>query len=369
MDPRVHEHAETLVEWCARVESDDAVILAVAEGAHDLAVAVAEAVGERGADLHATYAADEVTQAYLSAHEGSFGAFPHASALFEEADVTLILGGSRNTAALADVPGPTRQAFDRANQHVREARFATDWVSTIHPTRALAQAAGMAYPAYRDFVYGAVLRDWPALAEEMARVKDRLDAGSTVQILTEDTDLSMSIEGRTAVNSTASVLDDSHNLPSGEVFTAPVVESVEGQVTFDIPRTVGGRRVRDVQLTFADGQVTDVVAAEGESAIQDVLDTDDGARRLGELGIGMNRGIDRFTDNVLFDEKMGGTVHLALGRAYDACLPHGETPNRSAVHVDLITRMGVGSQLLIDGEPVQVDGSFWYEDEVADGSE
>ena len=362
MDERVREHAETLVDWSARVEAGDAVVVSVAEGAHDLAVAVGEALGERGADLLATYAADELTRAYLRSFDGTFGPSPHAQALYEAADVTLILGGSRNTAALADVPGETRQAYDRARRSTREARLATDWVSTIHPTRALAQAAGLSYPAYRDFVYGAVLRDWPALAEEMARLKTKLDEGTTVRIEATGTDLELSIANRTAVNSTASVADDSHNLPSGEVFTAPVVESVDGEVRFDVPRTVDGRRVRDVTLTFENGAVVAFEALEGEAAIADVLGTDDGARRLGELGIGMNRGIDRVTDNVLFDEKMAGTVHLALGRAYDACLPPGESGNESAVHVDLITRMGDGSRLVIDGETVQADGTFWYED-------
>jgi len=204
----------------------------------------------------------------------------------------------------------------------------------------MAQQAGMSYEAYREFVYDATLRDWESLADEMARLKDVLDEGSDVRIVRDGpdtaTDLSMSIEGRTAVNSAASVAYDSHNLPSGEVFTAP--HGTEGEVTFDVPMTVNGSQVQDVRLVFEDGVVTDYEAARGESVIGEVLDTDDGAKRLGELGVGMNRGIDRITDNILFDEKMGGTVHLALGRAYDACLPEGEAGNDSAVHVDLINR-------------------------------
>ena len=115
-------------------------------------------------------------------------------------------------------------------------------------------------------------------------------------------------------------------------------------------------------LTFEDGAVVDFAAETGEDALASVLDTDPGARRLGELGVGMNRGIDRFTDSILFDEKMAGTIHLALGRAYDACLPDGESGNESAVHTDLITRMGEGSRLVVDGETVQRDGVFRWED-------
>jgi aminopeptidase len=359
MDDRIRDHAETLVDWSARVEAGDHVVVSVAEGAHDLAVAVAEAVGDRGATLCTTYDSGEVSRAYLRAGDGEFAESAPERALFEAADVVLRLGGGRNTAATADVPGERRSANARARRAAREARLATRWVSTVHPTRALAQQAGMPLEAYADFVYGAVLRDWPALADEMATLKELFDAGDEVRIVAEGTDLTLSIAGRTAVNSAASVAYDSHNLPSGEVFTAP--EDPEGEVLFDVPMTVADRRVRDVRLVFEDGEVTEFEAAEGEDVVADVLDTDAGARRLGELGVGTNRGIDRPTDNILFDEKMAGTVHLALGRAYDACLPAGESGNDSATHTDLITRMGEGSRLDVDGETIQEDGVFRWE--------
>ncbi|WP_336362647.1 aminopeptidase [Halalkalicoccus salilacus] len=359
MDERIHEHAEVLIDWSARVEAGDDVVLSVAEGAHELAVAVAERLGERGANLVATYDSDEVSRAYLRAHDGEFEAGDHELALVENADVYLRLGGGRNTSASADVPSDIRQAHASATAEVREARMATDWVSTVHPTRSLAQQAGMAYEEYQEFAYGAILRGWEALADEMARMKELLDEGSEVRIRKERTDLTMSIEGRTAVNSAASVAYDSHNLPSGEVFTAPY--ATEGEVFFDVPMTINGRRVRDAYLEFEDGEVVAFDAQENRKVLETVLETDEGARRLGELGIGMNRGIDRFTDNVLFDEKMGDTVHLALGRAYDANLPAGEEGNRSAVHVDLITDVSEGV-VEIDGEVVQRNGRFRWED-------
>ena len=243
--------------------------------------------------------------------------------------------------------------------------MATDWVSTVHPTRSLAQQAGMAYEEYREFVYDAVLRDWEALAGKMAEMKEILDEGSEMRLVTErddrpDTDLTMSIEGRTAVNSAASVAYDSHNLPSGEVFTAPY--GAEGEVFFDVPMTINSRRVRDVRLVFEDGEVVDYAAEQGAEEIANVLETDKGARRLGELGVGMNRGIDRVTDNILFDEKMGDTVHLALGRAYDSNLPEGESGNDSAVHVDMITDVSGSSRIEVDGDVVQRDGRFRFEE-------
>ena len=367
MDDRVREHARTLVDWGARVEAGDEVVMSVSEGAHDLAVAVAAEVGERGATLLSTYDSDEVTRAYLTAHDADFAEPGHELAMFEAADVYLRLGGGRNTAARADVPPERTQAAAKAGEAVREARYDTRWMSTVHPTRSLAQQAGLSYEAYADFVYDAVLRDWEALAEEMARMKALLDGGSEVRLVTEGTDLTMSIDGRTAVNSAASVVYDSHNLPSGEVFTAPY--EAEGEVSFDVPMTIRGRRVRDVRLTFEDGAVVDHGAAAGEDVIGEILETDAGARRLGELGIGMNRGIDRATDAILFDEKMAGTVHLALGRAYDACLPAGESGNESAVHTDLITDLRDGGRLEVDGEVVLRDGVFRWEEGFEEGEE
>jgi aminopeptidase len=363
MDPRVHEHAETLVDWSARIGPGDDVVVHVGEGAHDLGVAVAAALGERGANLLARYSSDEMTRAYLRAHEGTFEEDPAFERdLYEQADSVLSLRGTRNTRATADVPDDRRQAHASARQEIREARLASDWVSTVHPTRALAQQAGMSHEAYREFVYDAILRDWESLAGEMSQLEELLDEGSEVRIRKGDgTDLTLDIDGRTAVNSAASVVYDSHNLPSGEVFTAPA--DAAGTVTFDVPMTVRGRRVRDVELTLKDGVVVDFEAAAGEDVLESVIETDGGSRRFGELGVGMNRGIDRATDQILFDEKMAGTVHLALGRAYDACLPAGESGVESAVHVDLITDMELGETTLeVDGEVVQRGGRFRWED-------
>jgi aminopeptidase len=381
MDERVREHAELLVDWSARVEAGDDVVVSVAEDAHELGVAVAEALGERGATVTTLYGSDEVARAYLKGAEaGADGDASDAApafdddpaverAMFEAADVYLRIGGGRNTTATADVSGETRKAYAKARKGVREARMDTDWVSTVHPTRSLAQQAGMAYEEYRDFVYDAVLRDWEALADEMARMKAILDDGEEVRIVTErdgapDTDVTMSIADRTAVNSAASVAYDSHNLPSGEVFTAPY--DTEGEAFFDVPMTIDATRVRGVHLVFEGGEVVEFAAETGEDALADVLDTDAGARRLGELGIGMNRGIDRFTDSILFDEKMGDTVHMAVGRAYDACLPDGESGNDSAVHVDMISDVSERSRMAVDGDVVQRNGTFRWEDGFAE---
>jgi aminopeptidase len=361
MDERIRDHARTLVEWSARVEPGDDVVVTVGPDAHDLAVAVADQLGEKGANPVFCYGSGELTRAYQLAHDGEFEEATHERALYENADVVLSLGGGRNTSATADVPSETRQQAARAAESVREARMDTDWVSTVHPNRSLAQQAGMAFEEYQEFAYDAILRDWEDLADRMAQVKNVLDDGSEVRLVKEDTDLTMSIEDRVAVNSAASVAYDSHNLPSGEVFTAP--HATEGEVLFDVPMTLNGKRVRDVHLTFEDGEVVDYTAGQNEAVLTEIIETDEGARRLGELGIGMNRGIDRFTDNILFDEKMGDTVHLALGRAYTSNFPagHEDEANQSAVHVDMITDVSEDSRLEVDGEVIQRDGAFWFE--------
>ena len=362
MDPRTEEHAEVLVDWSARVDDGDNVVLSVGPDAHELAVAVAEKVGECGGNLVTTYSSGEVGRAYAMARDDFEEAPAHKLALVENADVFLSIGGGRNTSAWSDIPPETRRAAGEANRPISEARMDTDWVSTVHPTRSLAQQAGMSYEAYRDFVYDAVLRDWESLADEMANMKDILDDASEVRIVKEQTDLTMSVEDRTAVNSAASVAYDSHNLPSGEVFTAP--HATEGEVFFDVPMTLRGERVQDVHLTFEGGEVVDHSAAQNESVVGEILETDEGARRLGELGIGMNRGIQQFTDSILFDEKMGDTVHLALGRAYGSNFPEGheDEANDSNVHVDMITDMSEDSRIEVDGEVVQRDGTFRFED-------
>jgi aminopeptidase len=367
MDDRITDHARTLVDWSARIDAGEDVVVSVGEGAHELGVAVAEQLGKRDANMVLTYSSDEMSRAYQRAHDDEFETNPEFErSLYEQADSVLSLRGTRNTSASADIPEQTQTAYAQAREGIREARLETNWVSTIHPTRALAQQAGMSYDAYQEFVYDAILRDWETLAEEMSQLKTLLDAGSEVRIVKDDrTDLTMSIENRTAVNSAASVAYDSHNLPSGEVFTAP--EDTAGQVVFDVPMTIRGTRIQNARLVFKDGVVVDIDADEGEEILESIAETDGGAERLGELGIGMNRGIDRITDQILFDEKMGGTVHLALGRAYTACLPEGEPGNQSAVHVDLITDMEEeGTRLEIDGDVIQRDGSFRWEDGFAD---
>ena len=232
------------------------------------------------------------------------------------------------------------------------------WVGTQFPASGNAQKAEMSTEAYEDFVYRAVDRDWDEQREFQAQMVEILDEASEVRIVSgEETDLTMSVDGMIPENDA-----DDANMPGGEVFTAPVPDSVEGTVHFDLPRMWRGQEILDARLTFEDGEVVEYSASQHEDALDEILETDDGARRLGELGIGMNRGIDQFTYNMLFDEKMGDTVHMALGRAYEENVGEDRERNDSSIHVDMITDMSEDSYIEVDGEVVQRDGTFVFED-------
>jgi len=216
----------------------------------------------------------------------------------------------------------------------------------------------MSTEGYENFVWDAINRDWDAVREHQAQMAEIIDGGDEVHIVSGDTtDIRMCVAGNPTLNDYAE-----KNLPGGEVFTAPVADSVEGEVLFDKPLYHQGREVTDVFLRFEGGEVVDHSAEKNEDVLTEVLNTDEGASRLGELGIGMNRAIDQFTYNMLFDEKMGDTVHMAVGRAYKDTVGEDNERNQSAVHVDMIVDMSEDSRIEVDGEVVQRDGTFKFED-------
>ncbi|WP_264783424.1 aminopeptidase, partial [Haladaptatus sp. T7] len=218
--------------------------------------------------------------------------------------------------------------------------------------------AEMSTEAYEEFVYGAVNKDWDQQRKHQQQMVELLDPADEVRIVSGDTtDLTMSVSGMKTVNDYGE-----KNLPGGEVFTAPVPDSVEGEVLFDKPLVRQGSIVENVWLEFEDGEVVDFSAEKNEEVLAGILDTDEGARKLGELGIGMNRDIDRFTYNMLFDEKMGDTIHLAVGKAIEQTVPEGQPLNESATHVDMIVDMSEDSFIEVDGEIVQRNGTFKFED-------
>jgi len=186
-------------------------------------------------------------------------------------------------------------------------------------------------------------------------LREKLADTDEVCIEGADTELYLSVKGMNPINS-----DGKHNLPSGEVYVAPVPEKTEGKIYFDLPVVQSGREIHGVKLEFEGGEVVDHSSDSHEELLASILDTDDGARRLGELGIGTNRDINRFTRNMLFDEKMGDTVHLALGFAVPKSVGEGLQGNKSAIHVDIIKDMKKG-KMTFDGETIMENGSYFWE--------
>jgi aminopeptidase len=269
----------------------------------------------------------------------------------ENSDASITIQAPENTRALSGVDPALLTRAARARAPLREARLARRWCSTVWPTPALAQDARMSTGEFTDFVRRALFLDrddpvaaWSALRGSQARLIERLTACSELRIEGEETDLVVGVAGRVWINS-----DGRRNMPSGEVFTGPVTAS--GVVRFDIPSSPRGVEVAGVRLELRDGVVVAASAERGDDVLQAMLATDDGARRLGEIGIGTNFGIDRPVGLTLLDEKIGGTVHLALGRAY----PETGGTNESAIHWDLICRP---RRVTADGETVLQDGSF-----------
>jgi aminopeptidase len=274
----------------------------------------------------------------------------------ERTDSSLTIQAPENTTALAGVD-PTRIArAARARAPLREAALRRRWCGTLWPTPAGAQRAGMGTAEFAAFVRRATFLDrddpaaaWTELGALQARLIDRLSRASELRIEAEGTDLRLSVAGRSWVNS-----DGKRNMPSGEVFTGPVEDSAEGRIRYTIPSSPGGVDVAGIELEFRAGRVVAARAERGHEYLLATLDTDAGARAVGELGIGTNTGIDRPTGAILFDEKIGGTVHVALGRSY----PETGGTNESAVHWDMICDLRAGGRLSADGEVLLEDGAF-----------
>ncbi len=268
----------------------------------------------------------------------------------ETANAYVAIVAPDNTRAGSDISAErlgARQAALRP-PHEPYLRSEKPWVGCYHPTSAAAQDAGMPLSSFEDFLYGAVLVDWQALRERMERIAERFDRGSTVRIVGADTDLSFSLEGRSGKVDALGA-----NMPGGEVFYSPVEDSAEGVIAYsEYPACYLGHEVGGVRLRFRGGRIVEASASSDEEFLLGTLDTDEGARRLGEFGIGCNPGIRRHTKNTLFDEKMEGTIHLAIGIGFAQL--GGQ--NRSAVHWDMVKELRNGGRIELDREIVQENG-------------
>jgi len=359
MDPRIREHASVIVDHSIDLGEGDDLVIDAHPVAEDLVVALHELAADRGANpLVVQERLGERYQRAFLRNRDEFETPGHMEALYEAMDKYIAIRANANVTETSDVDPETNAAYQQAMQPLLSERLSKPWCLTQYPAAANAQLAGMSTEAYEDFVWDAVNKDWDAVRDHQSRMVDILDPAEEVRIVSgETTDVTMSVAGNPTLNDYGE-----KNLPGGEVFTAPVADSVEGEVLFDKPLYHQGREITDVFLRFEGGEVTEHSAGRNEALLSEVLDTDEGASRLGELGIGMNRDIDRFTYNMLFDEKMGDTVHMAVGRAYEDTVGEENERNDSAVHVDMIVDMSEDSYIEVDGEKVQEDGRFVFEE-------
>ena len=364
-DARAADLARIIVRYSTRVARGDVCAIQSTTGAEPLVQAVYEEVLRAGGLPIVQLTTEDAAAAFyeLASDEQLDWIPPTAEWTAENADVRIAIMAEANTRALTGVD-PKRQArHSRARKPLMETsmrRAAAGeyrWNVTLFPTHAYAGEAGMSLARYEDFYYGACLvgdgdpvTAWQHQSDEVRRLAEWIEGREEVRVTAQNgTDIKLGIAERTFIPCVGE-----HNMPDGEFFTGPVEDSVNGEVAFSFPAVYGGREVADVRLRFEDGRVVDASAERGEDFLIEMLDTDEGARRLGELGIGTNYGIATATKEVLLDEKIGGTVHMAIGMSY----PETGGCNDSAVHWDMVCDLRQGGSITVDGEELQRDGRF-----------
>jgi aminopeptidase len=363
-DPRITALARVLVRYSTEVKRGEVCLIEGGVAAEPLLQALYEEVLMAGANPIVNLSMDGQAATYFkhATDEQLEWVSPVSKWAAENADVRIMAMASANTRELSAVP-PERQTLrQRAMEPVmrtaleRSAAGEYRWALTLFPTHAYASEAEMSLADYEDFYFGACLATesdpvdaWRRQSQEVERLRDWIQGREEVRIEGPGTDLRLGIAERTFI-----AADGTHNMPDGEFFTGPLEDSAEGEITFHLPATYSGREVSGVRFRFEGGKVVDATAERGEEFLHQMLDTDEGARRLGELGIGTNYGISRATREILLDEKIGGTVHLAVGRSY----PETGGVNESAIHWDMICDLRRGGRITVDGDTLQEDGSF-----------
>jgi len=351
--------AEVLVDYSAAVKPKETVLVSGSTAAEPLLREVYARVLSKGAIPLVRMSIPELEYTFY-AHANTFQMTHVSKIAYCEArtiDAAIYVQSETNTKALSGVDpkkmAVVRQARRRLNDIVHER---VRWTLSLYPTAAYAQDAGMSLSEFEGFVARAMFADrenpiaaWKQQSAAQARIAARLDKARAVRIVGKDTDLTMSVAGRKFINS-----DGHHNMPSGEVFTGPVEHSVSGHIRYTYPVCYSGKEVSDVFLRFRDGRVVEAQALAHEDFLRTMIRMDAGSCMVGELGIGTNYGIDRFTKNILFDEKIGGTIHLALGNSY----PETGGKNKSALHWDMIKDLRDGGEIWVDGKLFQKNGKF-----------
>ena len=366
-DPRIEKLADVLVNYSVAVQPGHKVMIQGETTASPLLNAVYAKVLQAGGHpllrpslpgtngLLFRYALDEQLQHVPEP----------IKLVMETYDAVIAISSTENTKALSNVDPAKMVLRSQAQSEImkkfmqRSAAGEVRWVGTLFPTNAYAQDAEVSLSEYEDFVYGACMPDlddpvgyWKRFSAWQQKIVDWLRGKKRVHVVGPETDLRLSIAGRTFINS-----DGKNNMPSGEVFTGPVEDSVEGRVYFSYPAITAGREVSGIRLWFENGRVVKATAEKNEDFLLKTLDTDEGARYVGEFAIGTNKGITRFTRQILFDEKINGSFHMAVGFS----IPETGGQNESAVHWDMICDMRAGGEIWVDDELLYKDGDFVIE--------
>ncbi len=357
-DPRVERYASLLVETCVDVRPGWEVLVIATPLARPLLEELARQIGRKGAYVYQRLDFSGATGGGVNAWLETAPAEileelpPVDRFAIENVDCVIAVSAPENTREAAAIPAERmaklNKAYRPAMQRIVSGNLA--WVGCQFPCPALAQEAGMSLREFEDFLYGACLIEWDAERDRMQAVKDRLDASDEIRIVAPGTDLTLSLAGREGKIDAGGA-----NMPGGEVFYSPVETSAAGEVAFsEFPAVYDGRELTNIRLRFEDGVVVDASADREEAFLLEILDTDEGSRRLGELGFGCNPGITRHMRNTLFDEKINGTVHLALGNGFEFL---GGT-NESNVHWDIVKDVREGGRIYADGGLILEDGDW-----------
>jgi len=357
-DPRITKLAKVMVHYSLALKPGQQVQIRTHPLAEELTLAVYEEAIKAGANVliqGVTPGADEIFYKYASDAQLEYVS-PIRKLITETFDASLNIWSEHNTRSLSGID-PTRMArVAKAGAGIqkiffnRSAKGELRWCLTVYPTHALAQEADMSLADYREFVFESMMLNeadpvayWKGVGKEQQKLVDWLKGRERVELKGSNVDLKMSIKERVFIP-----CDGQLNFPDGEIFTGPVENSVDGWVRFKYPAIEYGQEVTDIQLWFEKGRVVKETASKNLELLTSQLNSDAGARTLGEFGIGTNYGITRFTKNMLFDEKMGGTIHLAVGAGY----PESGSKNESGIHWDMLCDMN-------DAE-IKVDGDLFY---------
>ncbi len=361
-DPRVARFAEILVDYSTRVKKGDVVLInAAGLEALPLVKELHALCLKRGAKyVEYGFTVPEIDRAFYNlASKQQLAHFPqHKLDFYKTLTVYIGIAAGDNSMVLANARQDAMVAYQKLTRPLIDQRVKhTHWVVTRYPTHAAAQEARMSLEEYEDYLFSACCIDWAVESRKQDRLKKLMDKTDKVRIVAHDTDLRFSIAGLPGIK-----CDGRLNMPDGEVFSAPVRNSVQGHITYNCPSIYQGKEYNAVRFEFSEGRIIEASAAGDMTApLNKILDTDEGARYVGEFAIGVNPGIRQPMRNILFDEKIFGSIHFTPGQAYDEC----DNGNRSAVHWDLVKLLTDGGEIWFDDVLIQKNGLFVHKDLLA----